>query len=134
MHVRHVWSRMTKGFACLMLSAVLVPAPIVFTGCTTTQGNQSAKTLSRDKEIAGRIKTAIYTDNDVKGNQIQVNSLNGVIQLTGFVASQVEKDRAGQIAASTPGVVRVFNNLLLPTGSQSGYPSTNYNPIPNPPR
>jgi hyperosmotically inducible protein len=58
----------------------------------------------------------MYSDSEVKGTEVKVQSLNGVVQLSGFVDSPAAKDRAGQIAASTPGVVRVYNNLLLPTG------------------
>jgi osmotically-inducible protein OsmY len=47
---------------------------------------------------------------------VEVHSLNGVVQLSGFVDSAAAKDRAGQIASSTKGVVQVYNNLLLPTG------------------
>jgi len=44
----------------------------------------------------------------VKGTQVEVNSLNGVVQLSGFVDTPEAKDRAGQIASSTKGVVQVF--------------------------
>ena len=50
------------------------------------------------------------------GSQVNVQSLNGVVQLSGFVDSQEAKERAGQIASSTKGVVQVYNNLLTPTG------------------
>ncbi len=47
---------------------------------------------------------------------MEVNSLNGVVQLSGFVDTAEAKDRAGQIASSTKGVVQVYNNIVLPTG------------------
>ncbi|MGH7969558.1 MAG: BON domain-containing protein [Limisphaerales bacterium] len=47
---------------------------------------------------------------------MKVQSLNGVVELSGFVDNQAARQRAGEIAASTPGVAQVYNNLLVPTG------------------
>lgn len=99
------------------MTASLALLPLAFTtGCAVTQGRETAGSYAKDKEITTRIKTALYGDPVVKGTQVEVNSLNGVVQLSGFVDSQQAKDRAGQIASDTPGVSKVYNNLILPTG------------------
>jgi len=106
-----------KKIACLALTAALALAPVAFTtGCAVTQGRETAGAYAKDKEIQAKIKTALYKDKLVKGTQVEVNSLNGVVQLSGFVDSAEAKERAGQIASETRGVVQVYNNLLLPTG------------------
>ena len=108
---------MKKQIACLIATASLVLTPLLFnTGCAVTQGRESAGAYAKDKTIVTKIKTAMYTDPVVKGTQVEVKSLNGVVQLSGFVDSQEAKDRAGQIASQTKGVVQVYNNILLPTG------------------
>ncbi len=107
---------MKKQIGYVLVAASLAIAPLAITGCTVTRGQETAGAYAKDKEIAARIKTAMYADPQVKGTQVEVQSLNGVVQLSGFVNNQAEKDRAGQIASSTPGVVKVYNNLLLPTG------------------
>ena len=108
---------MKKTIACLTITTALALAPLVFTtGCAVTQGKETAGAYAKDKEIAAKIKTAMYSDHLVKGTQVNVESLNGVVQLSGFVDSQEAKDRAGEIASSTKGVIQVHNNLLLPTG------------------
>jgi osmotically-inducible protein OsmY len=108
---------MKKKLAYVLLAASFSLAPLVFTtGCAVTQGRESAKSYAKDKALAARIKTALYTDPKVKGTQVEVQTLNGEVQLSGFVDSQDAKDRAGEIASSTPGVVAVHNNLLVPTG------------------
>ena len=86
------------------------------TGCAVTSGRESAKAYTQDKEIAGKIKGNMYKDPVVKGTQIEVQCLNGEVQLSGFADSAEAKQRAGQIASSTSGVVGVHNNILLPTG------------------
>ncbi len=112
---------MKKQIVYLMLTGALVAAPVVLTtGCAVTRGKETAGAYAKDKEINARIKTAMYADKQVKGTEVNVNTLNGVVQLSGFVNTQAEKDRAGEIASRVPGVVKVYNNILLPTGSETG--------------
>ncbi len=107
---------MKKTLAYLLLGTTLA-LPVAFTsGCAVARHQETASNYARDKEISARIKTAMYADPQLKGTEVKVTSLNGVVQLSGFVDSQMAKDRAGQIASQTPGVVKVYNNLLLPTG------------------
>ncbi|HGZ70718.1 MAG TPA: BON domain-containing protein, partial [Nitratifractor sp.] len=44
---------------------------------------------------------------------IHVNAYQGVVQLSGFVDSEVNKELAGQIARSVDGVQEVVNNLIV---------------------
>ena len=95
----------------------LALAPLAFTaGCAVTQGRETAGAYAQDKEIATKIKTKMYKDPIVKGTQVEVNVLNGEVQLSGFVDTPEAKSRAEQIAATTEHVRAVHNNLLLPTG------------------
>jgi len=106
-----------KKIAFLTLTAALALAPIAFTtGCAVTQGRESTGAYAKDKEIQAKIKASLYKDKIVKGTQVEVHSLNGVVQLSGFVDTAEAKERAGQIASSTKDVVQVYNNILLPTG------------------
>ena len=108
---------MKRKIAYLTLTVALSLTPLVFTnGCAVTQGRESAGAYAKDTEIHARIKAALYKDPLVKGTQLEVKALNGVVQLSGFVDTQEAKERAGQIASSTTGVVQVYNNILLPTG------------------
>jgi hypothetical protein len=47
---------------------------------------------------------------------VAVSSVNGVVTLSGEVASKRAKTRAAQIAHGVPQVVRVINNLALAPG------------------
>ncbi|MFX7140390.1 BON domain-containing protein [Acinetobacter baumannii] len=44
---------------------------------------------------------------------MQIETLNGVVQLSGFVKSAAEKAEAERIARETKGVKDVKNNLLI---------------------
>ena len=108
---------MKRQIAYLMVMSSMVLAPLAFTtGCAVTSGRESAGEYAKDKEIAARVKTRLYSDPTTKGTEIEVQSLRGVVQLSGFVDNQAARNRAGEIASTTPGVVQVYNNLLLPTG------------------
>jgi len=108
---------MKKQVAYLMVMSSMVLAPLAFTtGCAVTSGRESAGDYAKDKEIAARVKTRLYADPTTKGTEIEVQALRGVVQLSGFVDNQSARNRAGEIAATTPGVTQVYNNLLLPTG------------------
>jgi len=105
----------TIGYLLVAASIVWVPLALT-TGCAVTQRQETAGSYARDKEIAAKIKASMYADKLVKGTQVEVKSLNGVVQLSGFVDSPEARDRATQIASSTKGVLQVYNNILLPTG------------------
>ena len=108
---------MKRNIAQVILMTGLAVSPLVFSaGCAVTQGRETAGSYAHDKEIEAKIKAQLYKDPVVKGTQVQVKALNGVVQLSGFVDTPEAKDRATQIAQSTRGVVQVYNNLLLPTG------------------
>jgi len=110
-------AHMKKAILYLLIGTSAVTIPLTFTtGCAVTRHKETVGSYAKDKEIAARIKAAMYADPVVKGTEVKVTSLNGEVQLSGFVDSMEAKDRAEQIASSTPGVLRVFNNLILPTG------------------
>ena len=61
------------------------------------------------------MKTALLADELVKGTQINVDSNNGVVTLSGAVDSPAHMQKAEQIAKGVSGVTRVQNNLNAPT-------------------
>jgi osmotically-inducible protein OsmY len=100
----------------LVLSSLgLLPAALT-TGCAVAHHQETASEYGSDAKTTAKIKTALYKDPVVKGTEVKVSTMNGVVQLSGWVDSQQARDRAGQIARSTAGVVDVHNDLLLPTG------------------
>jgi hyperosmotically inducible protein len=108
---------MKTQIAHLMIASSIVLAPLALTtGCAVTSGRESTGQYAKDKEIAARVKSQLYADPMTKGTEIEVQSLRGVVQLSGFVDNQDAKNRAAEIAATTPGVIQVYNSLLLPTG------------------
>lgn len=80
------------------------------TACSTTQapGQQID-----DAAITTSIKTKLAADPDVAAINIDVDTNEGVVTLSGKVESQFQKDEAGRIARATDGVRSVINNLTV---------------------
>ena len=66
--------------------------------------------LRRDRD---QVKSALASDELAKTREINVGSFRGTVQLSGFVSTSGEKDRAGRIAASVEGVQEVKNNITV---------------------
>lgn len=70
-----------------------------------------------DTTVTAKVKTAMVKDATVKAREIDVDTVNGVVYLTGLVDSPGERERAEVIAHSVAGVVGVRNELRV--GSRS---------------
>ena len=65
-----------------------------------------------DTWITTKVKSSLLADSDVAGMDIRVVTTNGVVGLSGNVDSQVQADRARQIAQDIEGVARVDDSGL----------------------
>jgi hyperosmotically inducible protein len=66
-----------------------------------------------DSGITISVKSRLLDDPQVKGLRIDVDTRDGVVFLTGSVGSDVEKQKAIQLAKDTKGVRDVQSNLTL---------------------
>jgi len=64
-----------------------------------------------DGVLTTKVAAKIAADTDLNSFNIDVDSNEGVVTLSGRVATQAAKDEAGQIARNTEGVVSVENRL-----------------------
>ena len=100
----------------LFLSASVATA--FLSGCAGTSTRESTGEYIDNTAITARVKTAFAKDEIVRGRDVQVESFRGVVQLSGFVDSEVQKNRAGEIAKSIEGVQSVKNDLVVKPTSQ----------------
>lgn len=82
-------------------------------GCAGTATTQSTGEYVDDASITAKVKTAFVRDDVVKALQVDVDTFKGAVQLSGFVDTQAQKQRAEQIAAGVQGVQSVTNNLIV---------------------
>lgn len=66
-----------------------------------------------DASITAAIKAKYLVDDTLKGLDISVDTVQGVVTLTGPVQSDTAKELATQIAQGVEGVVRVDNQLTV---------------------
>jgi len=63
--------------------------------------------------ITTKVKAAIFNDSTLKVNEINVETFKGVVQLSGFVRSQADIDKAVQVARGITGVKSVKNDMRI---------------------
>jgi hyperosmotically inducible protein len=78
-----------------------------------TVGTETAGDVVDDAVIVTKVKAKLVADLEVAATNIDVDSEQGVVTLTGEVRSAEARTQAGQIARDTSGVVRVINNLTV---------------------
>ncbi len=66
-----------------------------------------------DAEITTKVKSAIYSEPGLKTLRISVDTIAGVVTLTGSVDSQSSFDRTRALAESVAGVKEVANQLQI---------------------
>jgi len=91
---------------CLILAALVV-------SCAGDRMSRSTEEAVDDNLLANKVKIALYADKQVSARQIAVEASQGVIQLSGVVASLPEAQRAIQIAQGIKGVKEVRNHLTV---------------------
>jgi len=75
------------------------------------QASQTAGGAIDDSTITAKVKTALIDDDTTKGGDIKVETRGGVVQLSGFVSNQAQKDAATKVAKAVSGVKAVNNGL-----------------------
>lgn len=103
---------MLKLRTALLTLSLLVIAP------TVTSADNPARSRS-DAEITTRVKTALIRNDETKARQINVETEDGVVQLSGFVDSEQMKTAAAATAQSVSGVQEVRNELIVRQGERS---------------
>lgn len=74
-------------------------------------GRTSADPVA-DARLTATVKGRFMQDDAVRATAINVNSSGGVVQLSGFAASEEEKNVAERIAGSVEGVQGVENDII----------------------
>jgi len=100
----------------LRLMAVLALAGagvLTHSGCASAGTRQSTGEYIDDAAITAKVKTALIRDEVVKALQVSVETYQGTVQLSGFVDTAAQKERAEQVASTVAGVTGVQNNIAI---------------------
>ena len=100
---------------CLGLSTVVITT---LTGCNNNESaanppNQTVGQVVDDKTLTASVKTALTTNPDYKFGDVTVDTMNGTVQLSGFVNTSDQKSKAVDIAKGVQGVKDVEDKMTL---------------------
>jgi osmotically-inducible protein OsmY len=98
-----------KLISISLLSLILV----VMMGCTATSKQESTGEYIDDSYITTKVKSQILGDPDLKVLEINVETFKGVVQLSGFVSSREDINKAIRIAENVKGVKSVKNDMRV---------------------
>jgi len=82
-------------------------------GCASTPHSESSGQYIDNSALTLKIKTKLLADKSIKSFPITVNSYKNTVQLSGFVNTQYQKEKAAAIAYSVKGVASVQNDLII---------------------
>jgi len=82
-------------------------------GCASTSKQAGTGEYIDDTVITSKVKAAIFNEPTLKSAEINVETFKGVVQLSGFVNSREDINKAVRVARGVQGVVSVKNDMRL---------------------
>ena len=80
-------------------------------GCASTDKREGTGEYIDDSVITTKVKAAIFNEPTLKSTEINVETFKGVVQLSGFVNSQSDINKAMEVARGVKGVQSVKNDM-----------------------
>lgn len=95
-----------------VMKMLAVPGLLVsLAACAVFEGQETTGQYIDDATVTAKIKEAFVADPQIKSMQISVETMNGVVQLSGFVDSATTEAHAVQVARGVTGVKTVKDSL-----------------------
>lgn len=82
-------------------------------GCASSPKQEGTGEYIDDTVITTKVKAAILEDSALKVTEINVETFKGRVQLSGFVSSRSQIERAAEVTRQVKGVKSVVNDLRL---------------------
>ena len=98
-----------RFFSAFFLALALISAA----GCASTQKHEGTGEYLDDSVITSKIKAAILQEPTLSSAEINVETFKGQVQLSGFVKSGADINKAVALARSVGGVKSVKNAMQL---------------------
>jgi hyperosmotically inducible periplasmic protein len=118
-------SRIFGALVFTSVALVTVPASVMAQSTTDKMEQkakgaaQDAKTGISDSWLTAKTKIALFGDDRIKGGQVSVETVEGVVSLRGKVDSDNAKAAAASVAQAVDGVKSVRNDLqVVPAGDR----------------
>jgi hyperosmotically inducible protein len=82
-------------------------------GEAANQAGQVAKEALNDGSLTAKIKAKMALDDSVNAREINVDTVDGVVTVSGRVRSEASRNRALQLARETEGVRKVVDRVTV---------------------
>ena len=82
-------------------------------GCASTSKQEGTGEYFDDTVVTTKVKAAILNEPSLKSAEINVETFKGVVQLSGFVNSQVDINKAVEVVRGVNGVKSVKNDMRV---------------------
>jgi len=102
-------NQFSKTLSALFLAVTLVSV----VGCASTSRQEGTGEYVDDAVITTKVKAAIFNEPTLKSAEINVETFKGVVQMSGFVNSQADINKAVEVARSVKGVTAVKNDMRV---------------------
>ncbi len=102
----------------LIVTAFALSASVFIGGCqsaATPAVTAPGQIATDDATLAARVKQALVADSGLRSLPISVATYRGVVQLSGYVDSEVQIQKALAVTRGVPGAQSVSNDLHLRT-------------------
>jgi osmotically-inducible protein OsmY len=96
-----------------ILAVLAALAMAVTLGCASTSRSEGTGEYVDDTVITAKVKTAILGESTLKSTEINVETFKGTVQLSGFVNSQSDVNKAIVVAKNVKGVKSVKNDMRV---------------------
>lgn len=100
-----------KRFYLLYVVSALVMGGLGSTGCKREAVERTSVEKQDDEKITELVKETLGNSPTYKFPDVQVATHKGKVQLSGFVLTDDQKQAAGELARTVPGVVEVENKI-----------------------
>jgi hyperosmotically inducible periplasmic protein len=97
----------------LCLGLLTTAAVTTTTGCAGNQYNRSTGEYIDDSSLKSRVSDTLHDNPDYKFDNVNVDVYRGTVQLSGFVDTDDQKSKAGDLTKGVQGVKKVVNNITL---------------------
>ena len=95
----------------IIFSFTILLASLV--GCASTKIQEGTGEFVDNAVITTKVKTALFNEAPLKSFEINVKTFKGNVQLSGFVNTQSDIEKAEKITKKIKGVKSIKNNILL---------------------
>ena len=101
---------MIQRIAAAAFAATLA---VLAAGCAVERHQETPGAYVDDAAVTIKVKAKFAEDPTVSAMSIKVDTMKGVVQLSGFAKSAEERMMAERLARNTNGVTDVRNNIIV---------------------